>query len=79
MASGAQGVAWRRKDGQAASAWTTERSSWTHQDRDLIHLMEQDRINTLLDVARRQGSPSADLTHATTAEVLVKQVMWPTG
>lgn len=57
---GAQGVAGIHWDDQAGSDWTAERSSWTHQDRDVIHLMAQDWINRLLDVARRQGWSCVD-------------------
>lgn len=71
---GAQGVARIGWADQAVSDWKAERSSWAHQDRDVIHLMAQDWINTLLDVARRQGWPCVDFSHATTVEVLIKCV-----
>lgn len=51
-----------------------QREAAEHQDRDVIHLLVQDRTNTLLDVAGRQDSPCAGFTHATTVEVLIKQV-----
>lgn len=51
-----------------------QREAAEHQDRDVIHLLVQGRTNMLLDDGGRHNSPCADFTHATTVEVLIKQV-----